>query len=98
MKEFMLLIRKEADGKSGLSPEQHQKFLNACMTHIEKLKINGNLIAAQPLAHEGKIISGSLGSFSENPYHDTKEISVGYYHILAKDMYEAEEIAKANPE
>src|SRR3984893_10260975 len=98
MKEFMLLIRNEADSKSGFSPEEQQQFLNACMVYIENLKKNGNLKSAQPLIHEGKMISGRPDHFKDGPYNETKEIIVGYYHILAKDLDEASAIAKGNPE
>jgi hypothetical protein len=98
MKEFMLIIRNEGDGKANLSPEQQQNFLNACMVYIEDLKKKGNLKSAQPLVREGKMISGTPGSFTENPYNQTSEIIVGYYHILANNIDEASTIAKANPE
>jgi hypothetical protein len=98
MKEFMLLIRNEGDGKAALSPEEQQKFLKDCMVYIENLKKNGNLKGAQPLIREGRMISGSPGAFKDGPYNETKEIIVGYYHILAKDIDEAAAIAKGNPE
>jgi len=98
MKEFMLLIRNEGDGKKNISPETHQQFLNECMVYIEKLMKNGNLKSAQPLVREGKMISGTPGAFKDGPYNETKEIIVGYYHILAKDLDDAIAIAKGNPE
>ena len=94
----MLLIRNEGDGKAALSPEEQQKFLKDCMVYIENLKKNGNLKGAQPLSREGKMIIGSTGAFKDGPYNETKEIIVGYYHILAKDLDEASAIAKGNPE
>jgi hypothetical protein len=98
MKEFMLLIRNEADAKAALSPEQEQQFLKACMVYIEDLMKKGNLKSAQPLVREGKMIAGTTGSFKDGPYNESKEIIVGYYHILANDMDEAIAIAKRNPE
>jgi hypothetical protein len=98
MKEFMLLIRNEGDGKAGFSPEQQQQFLKACMIYIENLIKDGKLKGAQPLVREGKMISGKPGAFKDGPYNETKEIIVGYYHILAKDMEEAIVIAQGNPE
>jgi len=98
MKEFMLLIRNEGDGKANLSPEQQQQFLKACQVYIEDLMKNGNLISAQPLVREGKMISGTTGNFTDGPYNETTEILVGYYHILANNMDEAIAIAKRNPE
>lgn len=98
MKEFMLLIRNESDGKAGFSAEDQQNFLKACQVYIEELKKNGNLVSAQPLVREGTMVSGSAGRFTDGPYNETKEIIVGYYHILAKDLDEAVAVAKRNPE
>jgi hypothetical protein len=98
MKEFMLLIRNEGDGKAALTSGQHQQFLKACEVYIENLKKNGNLKSAQPLVREGFMISGTNGKFVDKPYNETREIIVGYYHILAKDIQEAISIAKGNPE
>jgi len=98
MKEFMLLIRNEGDGKAALSPEQQQQFLKACQVYIEDLMKKGNLKSAQPLVREGIMVSGSVGAFKDGPYNETKEIIVGYYHILANDLDEAIAIAKRNPE
>ena len=98
MKEFMLLIRNEIDHQAAWSPERHQQFLKSCENYIGNLKKGGKLKAAQPLVREGVIISGSKGSWKEIPFNKTKEVQVGYYHILAQDMSDAIEIAKGNPE
>lgn len=98
MKEYMLLIRNTGDSKAKFSPDQHKEFVTACQVYIEQLTKNGNLISAQPLIRDGKIISGTPGAFKEGPYSDANEVQVGYYHILAKDMDEAIDIAKGNPE
>ncbi len=98
MKEFMLLIRNTEDAKTALSNEQHQEFLNGCKVFIERLEREEKLISAQPLIREGKMISGTPGAWTEGPYKEGNEIIVGYYHILAKDMNDAIEIAKDNPE
>ena len=98
MIEYMLLIRNLGDSKDKFSPDDHKAFVTACQVYIERLTKNGNLISAQPLIREGKMISGTPGSFNEGPYSESNEVQVGYYHILAKDMDEAVEIAKGNPE
>jgi hypothetical protein len=56
------------------------------------------MISAQPLVRDGKMISGTVTAFREGPWAESKEIIVGYYHILARDLDEAIAIAKANPE
>jgi len=98
MKEFMLLIRNKVDHLSHLSPEENQQFLKACVDYINRLTKDGNLKSAQPLVKEGKIISGSKDSWKDGPFNESKEVIIGYYHILANDMEEAIEIAKGNPE
>lgn len=98
MKEFMLLIRNEVNSKSTLSPDEDRAFLEACKVYIGKLTKNGNMIGAQPLVREGKMLSGGEGKWHEGPFSESKEVIVGYYHIKAKDINEALEIAKGNPE
>ena len=94
----MLLIRNEGDGKAALSPEQHQQFLKGCEVYIKELQSRNQLISAQPMQREGKMISGSTASFKEGPYSESPEILVGYYHVLANDLDDAVAIAKRNPE
>ena len=98
MKEFMLLIFNKIDHQSGWPAERHQQFLKSCENYINKLKSAGNLKTAQPLLREGVTIFGSNGHWKEVPFDDRNEVQVGYYHILAKDIKEAIEIAKGNPE
>ena len=98
MKEFMLLIRNEADSKSTFFTKQDKVFLNACKVYIEKLQANGNIISALPLVREGKMLSGANGVWNEAPYSQGKEVIVGYYHILANDLDGAITSTKGNPE
>jgi hypothetical protein len=98
MKEFMLLIRNEIDHQAAWSPEQQQQFLKKCEVYIGNLTKEGQLKSAQPLVREGTMISGSKGAWKEGPFNETKEVIVGYYHLLAEDLNEAVAIAKENPE
>jgi len=98
MKEFMFFIRKQNDSKETLSPGKHREFLKGCENYIGNLKKQGKLISAQPIDRTGKIISKKNGLWKEVPFNETTEVIGGYYHILAADLNEAIEIAKANPE
>lgn len=98
MKEYMLLIRNEIDHQAARSPEQNQEFLEKCRDYIDALTKAGKLKSAQPLVREGKIISGSKGTWMDVPFDETKEVIVGYYHVLADDLDDAIAIAKDNPE
>lgn len=95
----MLLILNPGDNENSMSPEKHTEFIKKCEVYIGNLKKEGKLISAQPLVREGKIISGSEGKWKEIPFDEKgREVQVGYYHILAKDIDEAIAIAKGNPE
>ncbi|MFN8144750.1 MAG: YciI family protein [Bacteroidia bacterium] len=98
MKEFMFYIRNEKDAKKSLSEEQHLAFIKQCEVYIGKLKSENKLIAAQPIVREGVILKKNGESWTEKDIATDKETQVGYYHILAKDLNEAIQIAKANPE
>lgn len=98
MKEFMFLIHNEIDHQSNWSQDQHKEFLKACETYIGNLKKNGKLISAQPMVREGKMVSGTMGHFKEANFTESKEVIVGYYHVLANDIDDAISIAKHNPE
>ncbi len=98
MKEFMLYIRNIGNQKATLGEEAHRAFLKECEAYILELKKENRLISAQPLVREGVIISGKEGNWSEELLDPSKRIQVGYYHILANNLGEAVNIAKANPE
>lgn len=97
MKEYMLLIRTEDDHLTKMSAEEQQKHVQKVGAYIGKLMQEGKLKGAQPLDMEGVMIHGKRGVFKDGPFNETKEVIVGYFHILAKDLDEAVEIAKANP-
>lgn len=98
LREFMFFIRKQSNSEATLSPDQHQKFLKGCESYIGKLKAEGKLISAQPIAWDGQILSRNGSAWNESPYNESKEVIGGYYHIRAADLAEAISIAKANPE
>ena len=98
MKEFMLLIRNDINNQSSWTPEQHTEFLKKCEAYIAKLKKEKRLISAQPLVREGTIISKSDAGWMETAFNVSKEVQVGYYHVYARDLEEATEMAKGNPE
>lgn len=98
MREFMLLIRNEMDHQATWSPEKNEQFLKKCEIYINNLKKAGKLTSAQPMVREGRMISGQKGAWKEGPFHEAKEVIVGYYHVLAEDINDAIAIAKGNPE
>lgn len=97
MKEFMLFIRSEGNPVANLEPEQQQEHVKKVGGFIKKMVSEGKMKSAQPLEMQGSILSYENGSFTDGPFNETKEVISGYYHILAKDLKEAVEIAKSDP-
>jgi hypothetical protein len=97
-KEFMLYIRNSGDAKAALKPDEHLAFIKKCEVYIGQLQSEGKLLGAQPLVREGNIISKQNGSWNIQAIDPSREVQVGYYHILADDLNEAIEMAKQNPE
>jgi len=98
MKEFMLLIRNEIDHQASWPPEWHQQFLKACEAYIGDLKKEGKLISAQPMDRQGTMVSRVQSQWKEGPFHEEKEVIVGYYHVLALNLNDAVAVAQRNPE
>jgi len=97
MQEFMLFIKTQGDHLEGLSPEQQQAHVQKVGKYIGGLVDAGKLKGAQPLQMSGTTIVGTNGTFKDGPFNESKEVIVGYFHIVAADLDEAISIAKANP-
>jgi len=93
----MLLIRTENDHLATMSPKEQQQHVQKIGNYIGKLMQEGKLKGAQPLEMSGAIIRGNKGVFKDGPFSESKEVIVGYFHIIANDLNEAITIAKANP-
>src|SRR5512140_2037378 len=94
----MLYIRNARDAKESMSAMEHLAFVQACERHIADLVARQQLIAAQPIAREGIVLSKKQDGWLQRDIGADREVQVGYYHILANDMDEAVRIAKDNPE
>ncbi len=97
MQEFMIFIKTKGDHLEGLSPEQQQAHVQKIGQYIGNLMNNGQLKGAEPLELSGAIIHGNKGHFKDGPFNESKEVIVGYFHIMAENLEAAVEIAKANP-
>ena len=97
MQEFMIFIKTKGDHLSGLSPEQQQAHVQKISEYMGGLMESQKLKAAQPLEMEGAIIGANQGAFKDGPFNESKEVIVGYFHIVAENLEEAKSIAKANP-
>lgn len=97
MKEFLLIIRTEGDVWTSLSPQKLQEHIEHGTAYIGRLMKEGTIKSAQPLDRGSRIVTESNGVIKDGPFNESKEVIAGYFHIVAKDMDEAVDIAKANP-
>ena len=97
MKDFLLLIRTEGDVWTSLSPKELQEHIEHGTVYIGNLMKEGKLRSAAPLEKGSRIVTDDGGVMKDGPFNETKEVIAGYFHIVAKDLQEAVEIAKGNP-
>jgi hypothetical protein len=97
MKDFLLLIRTEGDVWTSLSPQQLQAHIEKGTSYIGNLIKEGKLKSAAPLDKGSRIVTSTDGVIKDGPFNESKEVIAGYFHIVAKDIEEATEIAKSNP-
>ncbi len=94
---YMLLIRG-THWRNGLSPEEIRKVMEHWTAWFDRLTFEGKAKAGQPLAHEGKIVSGKNGlTVADGPFIESKEAIAGYILLQVSDLKEALEIAKDCP-
>jgi hypothetical protein len=74
-----LLLGRGTHWDKGLSPEEIQKVMNRANAWFDRLIQQGKAKAGQPLAHEGKIVSGKKGRIvTDGPFAESKEAIAGY--------------------
>jgi hypothetical protein len=95
--EHMLLFRGP-DWDKGLSAEELQEAMDKVVAWFEALNERGKIKAGQPLAAQGRVISGTNGRFVvDGPFAESKEAVGGYLVLHADDLNEAVEIARSAP-
>jgi len=97
MKDFLFIIRTEGTVWSDLSPEQLQKHMENGTEYIGKLMKEGKLKNANPIDKGSRIVTKGKDAIKDGPFNESKEVVAGYFHIIAENIDEAVEIAKANP-
>jgi len=95
--EYMLIFRG-CDWHKGLSPEEMEKVVNQWMAWFKQLMDEGRATAGNPLAHEGKIVSGKNGRVvADGPFAESKETIGGYFLLKVGSLDEAVAIAQMCP-
>jgi hypothetical protein len=94
---YLLLFRGK-DWDEGLSPEELQQAMGRVMGWFDGLAKSGKVKGGQPLARNGKIVSGKNGRMvADGPFAESKEVIGGYLLLDVDDFDEALKIAKSFP-
>jgi hypothetical protein len=94
---YMLIFRGN-DWHKGLSPEEMQNVSERWMAWFKGLLEQGKAVAGNPLAPEGKIVSGKSGRVvADGPFAESKEAVGGYFLLKVDSMDEAVAIARQCP-
>jgi len=96
--DYMLRILNGGVAKNDWPKEKHLEFVKICEVYIKDLQSRGQLVAAQPLARQGVVLSRAGERWSEEALDLDTEVQVGYYLVRAESVAAAVEIAKGNPE
>lgn len=94
--DYLLLFRGE-HWDEGLSSEELQQVMDKVMGWFEKLQLQGIVKGGQPLAPEGKMVSGKRRIAVDGPFAESKEAVGGYLMLTVDDLDAAVEIARSCP-
>lgn len=96
---FMLLFRNAGpETHQHLSAEQRRQLAAQWNSWYESLAAAGKVKHGQPLALNGRVVSGARGErVVDGPYAESKEVVGGYLFLTVADLDEATEIAKQCP-
>lgn len=97
MKEFLFLFRGGDSSFLEGSAEAMQQHTQKWIDWMQRLAVEGKMVAGQPLVTDGKVISGKSKKITDGPYAEGKELIGGYVVVSAADYADAVEISKECP-
>lgn len=100
MAQFMLLLHQAPNYNVDLPREKMMEMTKRYMAWAEQLRQNGKMVGGEKLAASGGRqirIKNGAPVVSDGPYAEAKDVIGGYFVIEAKDLTEAEAIARECP-
>ena len=88
MKDFMLIFKGPDYGQLGLSPDEIQAQTGKWFAWIEKLQKQDRFKSGEALLPPSKTVTG-VGTVTDGPFAESKEMVGGYFIVKAKDMEDA---------
>jgi hypothetical protein len=96
MDEFVYLYRRPPT-QAPMSPNQMEESMQRWRAWSKDLEARGHLVSlSQPLG-TGAVVRDAMGSFTDGPYAETKDIVGGYSVIKATNLEEAIALTKGHP-
>jgi hypothetical protein len=96
MEKFMFIFI--GGDASHLSADAQQAHMQKWFAWVEKLTQEKRYVSGEALLPDGKTIKGAKKTVTDGPFTEGKEIVGGFFVVLAKDLNEATEMAKACPD
>ena len=100
MAQYMLLLHQGPGNMADLPREKMMEVVKRYYTWSTTMREKGKLVGGEKLAAGGvrhiKVTDGKPVA-SDGPYAEAKDVVGGYFTIEAKDLAEAEAIAKECP-
>ncbi len=100
MAQYMLLLHQAPNYNTDLPREKMLEMTKRYMAWAEGLRAKGKMVGGEKLTASGgrqiKVRDGKL-VVSDGPYAEAKDVLGGYFVLEAKDLAEAEAIAKECP-
>lgn len=93
-----MLLFRGTHWDQGLPSKEVEQVMSRWIAWFDRLTQQGKAKAGQPLASEGKIVSGKKGgTVADGPFAESKEAIAGYIYLQVDGLDEAVEIAKECP-
>jgi hypothetical protein len=100
MAQFLLLLHQAPNYNTDLPREKMMEMTRKYITWADALREKGQMLGGEKLsASGGRQLRSSGGKLvaSDGPYAEAKDVVGGYFVIEARDLAEAEAIARECP-
>lgn len=100
MSDFVFLFRSTQDQQQGAmgTPENAQRSMQSFLAWVRELESGGHLKnPGEPLARDGKVVSGKGKVITDGPYAEAKDIVLGFIVVQARDLDHAVELSQKCP-
>jgi hypothetical protein len=100
MAQFLFLLHQAPNYNTDLPREKMMEMTRKYITWADALRQKGQILGGEKLtASGGRQLRSSAGKLvvSDGPYAEAKDVVGGYFVIEAKDLAEAEAIARECP-